>query len=382
MTEQHHNSFWRSLNNSALVRFLLFFACGWVIVQLIGYFYGVISMFTIAAILAVLMDYPVRKLSSYIPRALAITLVVLATVAIALAFVTLLGLQILNQGSTLVNSITNTLQTTDLPFKQYLQQINFDQIAQVLRSALGTGLGFVSGVFSNTFTAIFLLVISIYMLVDGRKIWAGCLKLIPADRYDTQGISWRDRFDQNVQKNFIGFLRAQITLVIFLSTVSFLVFTVLGVQFSLILAVVVGILDAIPGIGATLGVIIVTTIVFLTQGYWMALKVVIASVILQQIQDNIIHPRVMGKALEINPVLLFFALFVGERVAGLLGVFLAIPITGMIMSWIRSEGETPVSAMPTSTTEKVLSGESSIEDYRNQELLQPKHSGTEHSDDC
>lgn len=373
MTEQQ-NHFWRSLNNSALVRFLLFFACGWVIVQLIEYFYGVISMFTVAAILAVLMDYPVRKLSPYMPRAFAITLVVLITVAISLAFVTVLGLQIITQGTTLANSITNTLQTTDLPFKDYLQQINFDQIAQVLRNALGTGLGFIGGVFSNTFTAIFLLVISIYMLVDGRKIWAGCLRLIPADRYDANGVALRDRFDQNVQKNFIGFLGAQITLVIFLSTASFLVFTVLGVQFSLVLAVVVGVLDAIPGIGATLGVLIVTTIVFLTQGHWMALKVVIASVILQQIQDNILHPKVMGKALEINPVLLFFALFVGERMAGLLGVFLAIPITGVIMTWFRNESEAAASAMPTAATEKVLSGESSIQDYRNSELLQSEHS--------
>jgi predicted PurR-regulated permease PerM len=87
-------------------------------------------------------------------------------------------------------------------------------------------------------------------------------------------------------------------------------------------------------------VIIITILVFLTQGHWMALKVVIASVILQQIQDNYFHPRVMGKALEINPVLLFVALFIGEKIAGLLGIFLAIPITGMIVSWHKENTET------------------------------------------
>lgn len=328
------NQIWRSLSNSGLVRFLLLFACGWALVQLITYFYNVIAMFVTAAILAVLMDYPVRKLSPYMPRWLAITITVLATVVLVLGFITILGFQIITQGSGLVQNITASIQNSNLPFKDYLERINFDQIIGVLRSSLSTGLGLLGSVFSNTFTAIFLLVIAIYMLVDGRKIWAACLTLVPADV--------RERFDQNVQKNFLGFIRGQITLVIFLTTASLIVFTLLGVQFSLILAIVVGVLDAIPGIGATLGVVIVTTLVFLTQGQWMALKVVIASVLLQQLQDNYIHPKVMGKALEINPVLLFFALFVGERVAGLLGVFLAIPVAGMIMSWARSTTTPPI----------------------------------------
>lgn len=331
MSNSNPNDFWRSLNNSALLRFLLFFACGWVVVQLIEYFYTVIAMFVTAAILAVLMDYPVRKLSPPLPRWVAITIVSLATVALAIGFVTLIGFQILTQGSNLLNSITNTIQTTNLPFKEYLQQINLEQIARVLQSSLSTGLGVVGSVFSNTFTGIFLLVIAIYMLVDGKSIWKTCLKLIPREM--------RDQFDQSVQKNFSGFLRAQVILVIFLSTISFFIYSLLGVQFALILAIIVAVLDAIPGIGATLGVLIVTTLVFLTQGHWMALKVLVLSVVLQQIQDNYISPKLMGEELEINPVLLFFALFVGERIAGLLGVFIAVPIAGMIVSWLRQEEE-------------------------------------------
>jgi predicted PurR-regulated permease PerM len=340
MNKPGSHDFWRSLNNSALLRFLLLFACGWVFVQLISYFYSIIAMFTSAAILAVLMSYPVRYLSRYVPRGVAITLVVLSSIGIALAFVTLLGYQILTQGSSLLESLTTALQTSNLPFRDYLKQINVEQITTVLRSSLSSGLGLVGGLFSNTFTAIFLLVIAIYMLVDSEKIWATCLKLLPDDKRDDRDETLRERFDRSIQKNFLGFLRAQITLIVFLATASFIVFTLLGVKFSLILAVVVGVLDAIPGIGATLGVIIITILVFLTQGHWMALKVVIASVILQQIQDNYFHPRVMGKALEINPVLLFVALFIGEKIAGLLGIFLAIPITGMIVSWHKENTET------------------------------------------
>lgn len=328
MTEPPHNDFWRSLNNSALLRFLLLFACGWAIVQLIAYFYSIIAIFTIAAILAVLMDYPTRSLTRWMPRALAITLTVLATLGLGIAFITLVGFQLLNEGQGLLNSISTTLQTSNLPFDKFLQQLNIEQIAKVLQSSLGTGLGVVSRLFSNTFTAIFLFVIAIYMLVDGRKIWATCLKLLP--------LRIRDRFNYEVHKNFLGFLRAQVLIVIFLTVTSLIIYSLLNVKYALILALVIGVLDAIPGVGATLAVIIVTLLVFLAQGQWMALKVLIASLILQQIQDNLINPRLMGKTLEINPVLLFFALFIGERVAGLLGIFLAIPIAGMVVSWYRS----------------------------------------------
>lgn len=94
---------------------------------------------------------------------------------------------------------------------------------------------------------------------------------------------------------------------------------------------IVGIVDIIPGIGATLGVSTVTLFV-LSQGVWLALKVLIACIVLQQIQDNLIAPRIMQDALNLNPVVVFFALLVGARVAGLIGVFISIPIAGVIVS--------------------------------------------------
>ncbi|HEY9617883.1 MAG TPA: AI-2E family transporter, partial [Microcoleaceae cyanobacterium] len=153
------------------------------------------------------------------------------------------------------------------------------------------------------------------------------------------------------QNTFLGFLRGQLLLIIFLSIASCIVFTLLGVRYALFLALVVGVLDAIPGIGATLGVLIVTTLVFASQGWEVALQVVIGSIILQQIQDNFIQPKVMGNTLEISPVLLFLALFIGERVAGLLGIFLSIPIAGMIAAWLRTEDvEPPIAALPPDPT--------------------------------
>jgi predicted PurR-regulated permease PerM len=64
----------------------------------------------------------------------------------------------------------------------------------------------------------------------------------------------------------------------------------------------------------------------------LAIQVVAACIVLQQLQDNLISPRIMQNSLNINPVVVFFALLVGARVAGLLGIFISIPITGVIVS--------------------------------------------------
>ena len=112
-----------------------------------------------------------------------------------------------------------------------------------------------------------------------------------------------------------------------------------------------GVIDAIPGIGGTLGVVVISALTLTSQGWQTALLVVIISIVLQQIQDNFISPKVMGDALDLNPVLMFLAIFIGERVAGVLGMSLALPIAGMIAAWLRAEEiiSTP-SAMASSTS--------------------------------
>ena len=321
---------WQRLNNSALLRFLLLLACGWGVVKVIDYFQAVLTMFIAAAMLAVLLDFPVRRLVRLgCGRSLAILLTVLGSIGVVSLFVRVLGFQLVNQCTGLLNDLVLAFQSPDLPFHSFLKTIGPSQLIELLRDSLAKGLGMVGGAFTSVFGSVFLVVIVVYMLLDNGATWRQLLRLLPNDV--------RGRFDRSVQKNVLGFLRGQITLMIFLSLASLLAFALLGVKFSLVLAIVVGVLDAIPGIGATLGVIVAATLVFLTQGQWLALQVVIASVVIQQIQDNLIHPRVMGRALEIQPVVLFFALFVGERLAGLLGVFLAIPVAGMILGWGKDE---------------------------------------------
>jgi predicted PurR-regulated permease PerM len=328
------NNLWQRLNNLALVRFLLLVASGWAITQLLAYFEAVIVTFTFAAILAFLLSYPVKWLRHILPHGIAVVFVFLLSIVFLGGLAITVGLAVLSQGQQLIESVTAFLNSL-IPFVERLEeflrnrnlQIDLSVVETQLRdqaiSMLVTSLSIFQSFITNFVTFILIAVVAFFMLLDGEKLWDFILKVIPSQR--------RARFTRIIRRSFLGFFRGQLILTLFLSASTFMIFSLLKVPFALILSVIVGLLDIIPGIGATLGVGVITLIV-LSQSVWLALKVLIACIILQQIQDNLISPRIMQDALNLNPVVVFFALLVGARVAGLLGIFISIPIAGVIVS--------------------------------------------------
>ncbi|MFQ4146948.1 AI-2E family transporter [Chlorogloeopsis sp. ULAP02] len=328
------NNFWSRLNNLALVRFLLFVASGWAIVQLLAYFESVIVIFTFATILAFLLSYPVQWLRRFLPHSLAVFVVFLLSIIIIGGLVISIGLTVLSQGQQLIDSVTvflNSLAPILEQLETFLRernlQIDLSIIDEQLRnqaiSRLVTSIAILQSILTNFVTFILIAVVAFFMLLDGEKLWYLLVKQIPIQR--------RTRFTTVIRRKFLGFFRGQLLLMLFLSSTTFIVFLILKVPFALILSLIVGILDIIPGIGATLGIGTITLIV-LSQGVWLALKVLVVCIILQQIQDNLIAPRIMQGALNLNPVVVFFALLLGARIAGLLGVFISIPVAGVIVS--------------------------------------------------
>ncbi|MBW4576480.1 MAG: AI-2E family transporter [Aphanothece sp. CMT-3BRIN-NPC111] len=338
MNEPPANNILERLNNSTLVRFLLLFASGWATVLILDYFKTVIVIFTFAAIVAFLLSYPVRWLHRYLPHGVAVTLVFVLGMGSLAGIALAAGITIASQGQQLIESLTafvNSLGPLGERLENFLQarniQVDFNasqiQLRDQILASLGVGLGYslatIQIFFENFLNFILIAVVAFFMLLDGERLWSFILKIIPE--------RLQKRFTYLIKKNFLGFFRGQIILCLFLTTFTFIIFLILRVPFPLLLAVIAGVFDLIPGIGATLGVGIIFLIV-LSQQVWLAIQVLIACIIVQQIQDNFISPRIMQDALNINPVVVFLALLVGAKVAGLLGIFIAIPITGVIVS--------------------------------------------------
>lgn len=328
------NNFLSQITTTKLVRYLLFFALGWGIVQVLAYFSTVIVIFILAAVLAFLLHYPVQWLERFLPHTIAVVLVFLLSLLIFAGFTLTIGFAALSQGQELLNQAPEfvnftiaLLERLQALLEQQNLQVDFSAIEEEIRNqalaGIAIGFGTAQKLLASLVDIVLIAVVAFFMLLNGEKLWDFIIKLFPEHL--------RSQITGAIQRNFLGFFWGRLILSAFFGISTFIVFLILQVPYTLILATIAGVFDLIPGIGATLGISIVALIV-LPQGIWLSIKVLIGCILLQQVEENLLMPRIMQGSLNINPVVMFFALLIGARIAGLLGVFLAVPIAGVIIS--------------------------------------------------
>lgn len=339
MSEPPTTKFLKRLDNSKLIRYLLLFALGWAIVQVLAYFETVIVIFTFAAILAFLLNYPVVWLHRFLPHSVAVGLVFLLSLVILGGLTITIGLAIVSQGQQLINQSTELVNSV-LPLVEQLEeflrkrnlQVDLGALEEQLRdqalSGIGVGLATLQTWLSNLLDLILIAVVAFFMLLDGERLWTFFLQIFPKNL--------QIKLTETIQRNFLGFFWGRLILSLFFGISAFIVLLLLQVPYALVLAAIAGVFDLIPGIGATLGIGLVA-LILLPQGIWLSLQVLVSCILLQQVEENLLMPRIMQDSININPVVMFFALLVGARVAGLLGIFLAIPIAGVIINLFEVE---------------------------------------------
>ena len=104
----------------------------------------------------------------------------------------------------------------------------------------------------------------------------------------------------------------------------------MGVKYSVLLGFLIGILNIIPYFGAIIGVGLSILITIFTGGFAKAIWLAIVVIIIQQIDANIINPRILGNSLKVSPILVIFSVTVGGAYFGVLGMFLAVPVVAII----------------------------------------------------
>ncbi|MGL4501299.1 MAG: AI-2E family transporter [Planktothrix sp.] len=334
------NSIFSPLQNR-LLTCLLILVVGGLSFQLLGYVGELISLLVTSGLIAFLLNYAVAKLERFIPRGLAAALVYLVAI---LAFV-IIGLTIVppvfNQGRQLVTRLPELIESgrqqlaefqvwsvdRNLPFDVgILQQQLLSKIQGTIEPIFAGSLGIVLGTFNWFFDLIFILVIAFYMLLDGERLWKILITILSPQIREVITISLK----RNLKKFVIG----QTLQGIFMASILSVAFFMLKVPYFLLFAVVIGLLEIIPFVGATLGIGSVTFIVAFID-WWMALQVLAVAVSIQQVKDNIVAPRIMGDLTGLSPVVIFTALLLGGKIGGLLGFILAIPMAGVIKSIVE-----------------------------------------------
>lgn len=327
------------LDTSSLVRYLLLFVCGWAAVELLEYFEIVVVIFTSSTILAFLLSHPVRWLRRWLPHHIAVFVVFIVALTLIGSVVTTIGLAVVSQGQPLIDNLTDFLtsltpriESLESSLQRWDLQIDLQSLGAQLRDQavglLGAGIGLLQGLLSNFLHSILIAVVTYFMLLDGAQLWRWIITKAPEAQ--------RAKITKTVQESLLGFFWGRLLLSIFFGISTFLVFLLFQVPYALTLAVIAGLFDLIPGIGATIGIGLVS-LFLLSHSIGLALQSACVCIILQQVEENVLLPRIMRDSLNINPVVMFLALIVGARIAGVLGIFLSIPIASTIISLLDIE---------------------------------------------
>jgi predicted PurR-regulated permease PerM len=309
----------------------------WLLSVLFRYFQHPISILSAAAILAFLLNYPVKFFErARITRTQAVIIVLLATLTLLVIVGVTLVPVLIDQTIQLLNKIPDWLTTSQANLEQFealarkrrlpldlrvvSNQINAN-IQNLVQQLASGAVGFAGTLLSGLLDLVLVVVLAFYMLLYGDRVWYGLVNLLPANI--------RLPITTSLRLNFHNFFLSQLLLALFMVICLTPIFLILKVQFALLFAILIGISQLIPFIGATLGIGLVTMLLLL-QNWWLASQVALASILVQQVKDNLLTPKLLGDFIGLNPIWIFVAILMGFEIGGLLGTLVAVPIAGTI----------------------------------------------------
>jgi len=198
------------------------------------------------------------------------------------------------------------------------------QTGEEVMASAGQVLNYLIGTARASFTAIIILVMTLYWTLDGPRIIKSFLLLIPQDRRESIGelIS--------AMESKVGFyLAGQGALCLVIGIMALVAYLLIGLPNALVLALIAGVLEAVPMIGPLLGAI-PAALIALSIAPDKLIWVIVATVVIQQLENTLLVPRIMKKAVGVNPFVTLLALFAFSSLFGLAGALMAIPIAAII----------------------------------------------------
>jgi predicted PurR-regulated permease PerM len=298
----------------------------------------------IAAFIAIALSGPINFLQQRMARGLAVAIVYIALILTPFVLIGLLVPPIVTQANNLVQNLPEYAQevTDFVNSNDQLRKLQQDyditgkleEQAQKLPQRLGDAAGVLSdiglGLVNSIFAGVTILVLSIFMVSSGRRYldaWAR--------RYGPEREAWlHNLFGRiaNAIGNYVAGALLQATVAGF---TSWIMLMILGINYALPLAVIVFLLDLVPLVGATLGAIIVGVVTVFSDFPIDTVIWAVYAIIYQQVENNIIQPRIQARAVQLDPLLVLISVLFGSALFGVLGALLAIPVAASIQITIR-----------------------------------------------
>ena len=293
----------------------------------------------IALLIAVGLNPLVERLTSRgMRRGLAVVVVAGGGLLLLAAFVTAIAQPLATQTTGLISSMPQRLASLERnpTIANLDQRYNVVGRLQTMFSGAdtttviaGSILGFGKFVITSVFETFTVIVLTIYFLGSLPAIRSATLRLVPASRRARVAL-----LSDGVLGRMGGYVSGAAIVAALAGLAAFLMLGVLQVEFLLPLALLIALTDLIPLVGATIGALVVTIIVFLDSPV-KALAAVLFFVVYQQFENFVIYPRVMSRTVDVPPMIAVIAALIGAALLGVVGALLAIPLAAGAMFLFR-----------------------------------------------
>jgi predicted PurR-regulated permease PerM len=181
-------------------------------------------------------------------------------------------------------------------------------------------------------------IFSFFLLKDAESFRRSALQMLPRGRWRWRG----DEFFQDINSTLAAYVRAQLTASVLVGLICGIGFAVLGLPNALVLGVLAGVFEFVPLVGPLLIALIAVTLAMLHSGLGTALVVMLFLGVLRILQDYVIYPRLIGQGIHLHPMAVILSILCGAELAGVAGIFLAIPVIALLTvayrHWLEHRG--------------------------------------------
>lgn len=324
----------------------------------LGKLLGILAPFLLAILFAYILYTPCKKIENFIKsktkikQARGISILIVYIIAAIIVYFILKFIlpamfnsiiDLVNNAQNYYNGVKNLEIGDDTltpfikdnilkPIVEFITKINFQEMftTEKIISYISSVMGVVKFII-NVFISI---VCSIYILAERESIVSFLDRLSKAV-LSKRSYDYVQKYFNSGNLIFFKFISSQLLDAFVVAIIMSIALTIMKVKYGIALGVMIGLFNLIPYFGAIIAVIVAALITLLTGGWEQAIIMVIVTVILQQIDANIINPRITSNKLDVSPLLVIFAVTVGGAYFGVLGMFLGVPIVVLIKAVIE-----------------------------------------------
>ncbi len=235
--------------------------------------------------------------------------------------------------------LNNILEELHLPraWRESANKTVSSAIADAGNYIAGEGLGSALNVLGYLPYLVLIPILAFFFLKDADSFRQSALMMLPQGR-----IRWRgDELFQDINSTLAAYIRAQLIACLLIGTICTTGFAIFNVRYALVLGVLAGFLEFIPLLGPLVVAVVVGTVAGFDSGT-KAVAVLIFLAVLRIVEDYVLYPRIIGSGIHLHPLAVILAILAGNELAGVAGIFLAIPVIAVLTvtyrHWLEHRG--------------------------------------------